>query len=529
MTTLATTSLDARIARLAARDRPLAVSLLKELIRIPADSVDLSPEAGGDPQCGLSNHEGPRLAVLRQRLVELRAVRDPRDAAFDAFGNLVWTVQDPGDGIDLAKKRVVLLDGHSDTVQALRGQWASTLGGGLDAYHGLVDAARVDRAALRRAAGHVPPDSEWEHLVFGRGAADQLAGVVSQVFATRLLLELAGEGALRGVIVRSYATVAEEDNDGGGALFLKKHSWPDAPAHEIPDVVVITEATGDAREGALGIYRGQRGRMQIELRVRGRSCHGSMPHEGLNPLEHGAAIVAEAARQHAYGQHEFLGPGTRTASWAHLDTPSDCAVPEELVVRFDRRLTIGESAEAALSEVEVLPSVRAARQAGLQVAVSVPVYRAPTWNGFPAENPQVYPGWVTPEDHPAVKAAVAAYRAVVAPFVPARQRYPGGLSAEPRLGRWIFSTDGVGYPVSLDDDRFELPDGKTWVTSGRVRHPAIVGIGPGHEQNAHRLGENVDAREIVHASALIARFVSLFVEAAREGDQGSAARVGSRR
>jgi putative selenium metabolism hydrolase len=511
----ATSPLDRAIAALAHRDRPHAARLLRELIRVPADLVARSAADGGDPLCGLSNHEGPRLELLRRRLVDLRAVRHASDAAFDAFGNLVWTVQDDGDGIPIARKRVVLLDGHTDTVQALRDEWRARLGDGLDAYDGLIDAARVDRDALREAAGHLPPESEWEHLVFGRGAADQLAGVVCQVMATRILLELKGEGALRGVIVRSYATVAEEDNDGGGALFLKAHAWPGAPAAQIPDVVVLTEATGHAREGALGIYRGQRGRMQIEVRVTGRSCHGSMPQEGLNPLEHGAAIIVEAARAHAAGEgfadHPFLGRGSRTASWARVETPSDCAVPETLTLRLDRRLTVGESAEQALAQMDALEAVGRARAAGLRVEIGIPHYRALTWKGWPADNPQVYPGWLTPEDHPAVQAALLAYRGVVTPHVGGGAPYAGDLPREPRLGRWIFSTDGVGYPMAADESRIAVPEGKRWVISGTVRHPAMIGIGPGHEQNAHRIGENVDLREVVHATALLARFPSALV------------------
>ena len=59
--------------------------------------------------------------------------------------------------------------------------------------------------------------------------------------------------------------------------------------------------TNDAHKGALGIYRSQRGRIQIKVTVTvtvtGRSCHGSTPWEGLNPLEHGGAIITEAARR----------------------------------------------------------------------------------------------------------------------------------------------------------------------------------------------------------------------------------------
>ena len=130
----------------------------------------------------------------------------------------------------------------------------------------------------------------------------------------------------------------------------------------VPDVVILTEGTGDAYKGALGIYRGQRGRMQIEVTVTGRSCHGSMPWEGLNPLEYGGAIIAEAARRYderdGFLDDPFLGHGTRTASWAQLETPSDCAVPDRFTFRFDRRLTVGELPEQALADIDSLDSVR---------------------------------------------------------------------------------------------------------------------------------------------------------------------------
>jgi acetylornithine deacetylase/succinyl-diaminopimelate desuccinylase-like protein len=343
--------------------------------------------------------------------------------------------------------------------------------------------------------------------------------VVSEVLATRLLLELREAGALRGCIVRAYATVAEEDNDGGGPRYLMEHELPGAGPERIPDVVILTEGTGDAHKGALGIYRGQRGRMQIEVEVVGRSCHGSMPWEGLNPLEYGAAIVVEAAR--AYEAREgflddpFLGHGTRTASWARLDTPSDCAVPERLVFRFDRRLTVGESAEQAVADIEALPAVARARAAGLSVEVRVPTYDTPTWKGYRPGNPQIYPGWATPEEHPAIVAAVQAYRDVVTPAVPAGGGDEGGhLRPEPRVDRWIFSTDGVGFPVPKDDTRIAVPERKGWVVSGAVRHPAMFGLGPGIEQNTHKIGECVDARELERAIAFLARFPSRFVEAA---------------
>jgi len=58
-----------RITELSEKYLPLAEELLKEAIRIPADYVDKPINQGGDPDCGLSNHEGPRLEYLKKRIV----------------------------------------------------------------------------------------------------------------------------------------------------------------------------------------------------------------------------------------------------------------------------------------------------------------------------------------------------------------------------------------------------------------------------------------------------------------------------
>ena len=491
-----TTKLDEKIVALAQRYRPLAIRILREAIRIPADHLD------EDPRCGLSGHELPRLEYLRKTIVEIGAVDRPDDVGFDPFGSLVWTVEDRADGIAREEKRVIMLDGHTDTVNALRDRWHEAIGGGIDPYYGWIDGTKVDRDFLSRELGFLPPESDWPHLVWGRGAADQLAGVVCQIVATKILNELRGEGALRGVIVRAYGTISEEDNDGGAPMYLVREVFPTAKNDVIPDVVILTEGTGCAKLGALGIYRGQRGRMQIEVEVTGKSCHGSMPWEGRNPLEYGAAIIVDAARRYrdgdGFANDPFLGGGTRTASWSMLATPSDCAVPERFTFRFDRRLTAGETPDGALSDVRSIPSVAKAIQDGLKVDVRAPLYTDATWRGYRLNNPQIYPGWVTPEEHPSIVAAVDAY-----------QRVAG---RDPRVARWIFSTDGVGFPTRTLD----VAPSKRWIRDGDYRYPAMFGIGPGYEQNTHKIGECVDSREFDVVIGFLARFPSVFFSSPRE-------------
>jgi putative selenium metabolism hydrolase len=508
-------NLDVRIAQLAAEYRSLGAEILAEAIRIPADYVDKPIDQGGDPLCGLSNHEGPRLTYLRDKLIEIGGVVDPDDVDFDAYGNLVWHLSDANDPTPARDKKIIYLDGHTDTVKALRDQWKHKIGDGIDAYDGQGE-GQISWDFLEDELGWLPPVSERGNLLFGRGAADQLGGVICQLIASKIMVELIPEGSLRGAIVRSYATAAEEDNDGGGPMYLTRKVLPGAPEEIVPDVVILTEGTGDSAKGALGIYRGQRGRMQIRVTVTGRSCHGSMPWEGLNPLEFGAAIIVEARQQYedrtGFSNHEFLGEGSRTASWATLQSPSDCAVPDKFVFRFDRRLTVGETPDGAVQAIDGLSAVARAREAGLDVVVEVPIYKDPTWRGYVPGNPQIYMGWETPEDHPAIQCVADVYRRVVGPNVDAAAAaQPGGtLKTEPRIDRWIFSTDGVGFPIRRDGD-VQVSAAKRWVQAGEFQHPAMFGCGPGIEQNTHKIGEVVDLRELQHAVAVIARFPSAYV------------------
>eukprot|EP00013_Stygamoeba_regulata_P003376 CAMPEP_0177631914 /NCGR_PEP_ID=MMETSP0447-20121125/2005_1 /TAXON_ID=0 /ORGANISM="Stygamoeba regulata, Strain BSH-02190019" /LENGTH=495 /DNA_ID=CAMNT_0019133433 /DNA_START=82 /DNA_END=1569 /DNA_ORIENTATION=+ len=489
-------SLAQDIAALCAQYLPEARALLAALIEIPRADWAV------DGKAGMSGGEEKRLRFLAEEIRRLRAVERDEDVWLDEFGSIVWQVEDTGDGVARDNKKVIYFDGHTDTVAPLPDQWAKLAGPGLHPHLGMVDAAAVHLPFLQGELEYVPPREEWSHLVWGRGSADQLAGVVTQVIATKVLLELKDKGALRGIVVRSYGSISEEDNDGGTPVSVVR-SLPDHP-DMVPDVVVITEATGDTKKGSLGVYIGHRGRTIIECCIQGKSCHGSMPHLGRNPLEWGSRIIADAEAQArsegAFKSHELLGTGSRTASWCELVTPSDCAVPAHYTIRWDRRLTLGETAEEEIRKMEALPSVCAARAAGLIVDFHTPTYTKPTWRGVCLNNPQIYNAWFTPKDHAAVQAAVKAFETAVVPFRDAQTPIPDTC----RVDAWVFSTDGVGYVC--DAATYQPPPGKNWVKRDGFSHPPMVGIGPGREQHAHRVGEYVDSREIKHASAMLAMF-----------------------
>ena len=64
------TELDHKISELAQKYAPDAIELLREIVRIPADFCDK------DPLCGTSNHEGPRLEYLKDKIIEYMVAGD---------------------------------------------------------------------------------------------------------------------------------------------------------------------------------------------------------------------------------------------------------------------------------------------------------------------------------------------------------------------------------------------------------------------------------------------------------------------
>ena len=170
---------------------------------------------------------------------------------------------------------------------------------------------------------------------------------------------------------------------------------------------------------------------------------------------------------------------------------------------------------AAVQDIDSLPSVEKARRAGLTVHVRVPRYEQRTWRGYLPGNEQIYMGWLTPEEHEAIQTAVDVYQSAVTPNLPSDLVEEGGsLRRNPRVARWIFSTDGVGL---LAPSTAKIPHSskKKWVDTGEFQHPPMFGIGSGIEQNTHKIGECVDTRELQHVSAFLARFPSRFYERAQ--------------
>jgi len=224
----------------------------------------------------------------------------------------------------------------------------------------------------------------------------------------------------------------------------------------------------------LGVCRGQRGRMELKLTTYGVAAHGAQPDRGANAVYATCPIVQGIARLHSEldVEHPLLGRGSITVTEISSRSASLTAVPDECTVHIDRRVTIGESREDALAQVRDLPEVRAAA-----AEVELLDYREPSWRGLRHPAEKFFPAWETPEDSPAVTAALETARRV--------------LGREPRQHRSNFSSNGCA-------------------TCGLFGIPT-VGFGPADEVHSHTVNDQIPLVQLQPAMAFYALFPEIYL------------------
>jgi len=291
--------------------------------------------------------------------------------------------------------------------------------------------------------------------VWGRGSVDQEGGMASMLTAARIIKDL---GIGDKFSVYFTGTVMEEDCDGLCWQYILKEG-------EIkPEMVVITEPTN------LNIYRGHRGRMEMQVHVKGLSCHGSAPERGDNAIYKISRIALEIEKLHErLHTDEFLGKGSVCVTEVFFTGPSQCAVPDSARIHLDRRLTWGETKDSAVAEVK-----EACQLAGQPDAeIEVLNYNEAAFTGLVYPTEKYYPTWVTPLDSPYVQSAAKAYEAT--------------LDKAPKIDKWTFSTNGVAIA-----GMFGIP---------------CIGMGPGNEIYAHAPNEACPVEHLTAAAAFYAALI----------------------
>ena len=99
----------------------------------------------------------------------------------------------------------------------------------------------------------------------------------------------------------------------------------------------------------LRVSLGNRGRVDIEITVSGRSCHSSQPWLGVNPIETAADVVRILRSASVPDEHPDLGPLTITPYQLRCTPVAPHTIPEKAVIVIDRRLLPGEDPSSAVA------------------------------------------------------------------------------------------------------------------------------------------------------------------------------------
>jgi len=348
-----------------------------------------------------------------EKIKSLLESADFDEVKIDGLGNLIGRV---GNG-----EKILAIDAHIDTV----------------------DTGDINQWEFDPFSGEIK-----DGLVLGRGSVDQKGGAASMITAGKILKELGYDGLFT---VYFTFTIMEEDCDGMCWNYIIEKE------RLVPDFAILTEPTN------LGIYRGHRGRMEIELYFRGISAHASAPERGDNAIYKASRAALEIEKlNYRLRNDDFLGKGSVAATLIESKSPSLCAIPDHCRIHLDRRLTWGETRESAIEEVrEVI---------GNEAVIEVPIYNRASYKGTLYKQEKYFPTWKIPEDHYLVKVASQAYELL--------------FQEVPRIGKWTFSTNGVAI-------------------CGKHGIPTI-GFGPGNEVYAHAPNEKIPIDHLVKASAFYA-------------------------
>ena len=298
-----------------------------------------------------------------------------------------------------------------------------------------------------------PEEWEWDPFTgkvedgvfFARGACDEKGSTPGMIYGLALAKEF---GLLDGISAYYFGNM-EEWNDG-----IAPHALVEVEGLK-PDFVVIGEPT------KMQVYRGHKGRVEMQVLARGKSAHAASNFLGDNAIYKLVPIIDALSKlEPELGDDPFLGHGRITVTDMHVKTPSINAVPNEALIYIDRRITFGEEPQAVLEQVKRVVGDRK------DIESTILVYDTPSYTGFVFPLDKIYPAWALPEDNPYVQAGVEAGKLLWGEPLP--------------TGKWDFSTNGTYW-------------------CGKAGIPSI-GYGPGNEIHAHTVLDQVPLDDVVKAT-----------------------------
>ena len=276
-----------------ARDEEID-ELLVDLLRSPSPQTE---RLEADPN--LKNFIADKVAG---RLSELTGSA----GAIDAMGNLIWRTGGAG-------RHGFLLMGYAMTFPAASMK--------LPFSGALVDAAFgfAGRCAL------------------GRGACEQKGALAGMIYAAAIVSR--AQATLRAPLILAVS-LAGETGRHDAAKFILENDAIDARS------AIVGLGTSNR------VCLGNKGRTDIEIIVRGKSAHSSMPEEGVNAVDGFRRVMERLDRLPLAAGHRGLGGATLTVTQVSSGPDISHTIPDVCRAVLDRRLVPGEDPDAAFRDIQ---------------------------------------------------------------------------------------------------------------------------------------------------------------------------------
>jgi len=270
-------------------------SLLVELLRAPSPQTELQ-ESDPNLKKFVSGFVKPRLEMLTGSA-----------AALDGLGNLLWQCGDH------AGEPGLLLMGYAMTFPA---------GGMKEPFSG----AFVDGNPFGIAG----------NCAMGRGACEQKGALAAMLYAAAIV---AGSRVKLRAPLYLAVSLAGETGRHDAAQFILENNPINARAG------IVGLGTNNR------VCLGNKGRIDVEITVHGKSAHSSMPWDGLNAVD-GARKVLDRLDHLALGkEHPGLGKATLAVTQIKSAPAINHTVPDSCRITLDRRLIPADDPDLVLSEI----------------------------------------------------------------------------------------------------------------------------------------------------------------------------------
>jgi len=280
-----------------------------------------------------------------------------------------------------------------------------------------------------------------EGRIVGRGACDMKGSLAAMMMAVDAIRRV--NVKLKGSLILTMVVREENGLQEGTKYAIEKGNLR-------PDVALVGEATN------LNISLGSRGRIGVDIAVKGKSAHASNPSRGVNAITKMTKMI-EAISNMELTTHEFLGTTTQAITNINCQPGQLNIVPNLCAISIDRRIIPGDSLEKTKAEFRALVD---------KLKAGDPKFYADVETGKLAP-----PAYTSPEE-PVVKVLQDSAEQV--------------LERKPELSKYTFGTD-ASYMCTV------------------ARIPTI-GFGPGDETNAHSVNDHVNIDDLIASSKVYAIF-----------------------